>query len=184
MSTPQPPQFPPPGGTPSPYQSPMAPTGMPSPPPSAGVPGGVIAVAVYNFVLGGLSILAGLCFLLGGAVFGLGGQQLQRELAQNPQLDEQARAQVESFFQIGGAVMVIVAVLVMVMAVLWIITGVGLLRLRNWARVTTLVLAGLSGVLALCNLLQLNLLGTAVLGAYCATAFVILLRSDTAARFH
>ena len=93
-------------------------------------PDGVTILAVLAFIGAGLSALAALV-LLGLAVFA-GAGALSR-LSAYPQLAIIAG--------IGGAVFGVVCLGI---AALEVVIGIGLLKLKNWARVLTIVLCGLA----------------------------------------
>lgn len=103
----------------------------------AKVPGVVVAVAVLNFVFGGLGLLGFFCG--GGALLWMasaspfGGDPVSQALA----LTWQALRQVPGYVPVAIGQLVVGLVL----AVLVIVAGVGLLHLRGWARVLTLVYA-------------------------------------------
>lgn len=101
----------------------------------AGHSGAVTAVGVISIVLGSLFILLGICVLLGAALTGGAARELR----------DQPGAGVVGI--LAGAV-VIVALLILVLAVLLIVGGIGVLNRRNWGRILTLVLGGLSAVVA------------------------------------
>lgn len=90
-------------------------------------PGGVTFLAILAFV--GAVILA-----LGGIAMCLGGAMISR-MAVYPGMGMMAG--------IGGAV---IGLMLLGMAAVYVIMGVGLWKLQNWARILTIVLAGL-GVL-------------------------------------
>lgn len=98
--------------------------------------GAVTAVGVINIVLGSLYVLGGLCLLLGGALVGGAAQDFRG----NPG---------GGLFAVFAGAIILFAFLIIVVAVLHILGGVGVLNRRNWARILTLVLGGLSAVFAL-----------------------------------
>lgn len=95
--------------------------------------GAVTAVGVISIVLGALFVLFGICAMLGGALAGGAAHNLQG----NPGA---------GVFAVAAGFIVIFALLILVLAVLLIVGGIGVLNRRNWARILTLVLGGLSAV--------------------------------------
>lgn len=91
-------------------------------------PTGVTILAVLAFVATGLLILAALGVLLGGAMVG--------SMAARPGLGAMA-----------GAIGVVVGVVFLGFAVLYLVVGIGFLKLQNWARVLVIVLSGLGALL-------------------------------------
>lgn len=138
-----------------------------------GVPvrsGAVTAVAIVNFVLGGLSLLCGGIVLLGGAaLMGLVGKQGGAE--------EQAAAAA-----LGGIALVI-AVVMILLSLPTIIAGIGVINRRNWGRILTIVLGVLAGLLALLDLVTVNIFGLVIHAGYCVLVLVILLNQKYAAEF-
>ncbi len=181
----QPPQpFPPQGQGPQfpggqepygPYQSPQAPAMQPA---TGGTPGGVIAVAVVNFILGALDLIAGICVLTGAGMLGVAGQQ-----AMGKDMPAQQAEQVQALAFFGGAILFVIAIVLFLIGAAMITAGVGLLKRRNWARVLTLIIAGVAVLMALTSLINLQLLGAIIYGGYAAMAFAILLNREVAAHF-
>lgn len=101
--------------------------------------GAVTAVGIINIIVGSRAVLVGLCVFLGGAF--LGGAA--NDFRGNP------GAGLAGAF--AGAI-IIVAFLILVVAVLEILAGVGVLNRKNWARIMTLVLGGLSALLGLLHI--------------------------------
>lgn len=105
----------------------------------AGHSGAVTAVGIINIIIGSLSALGGLCvFLIGGLAGGAA-----HDFRGNP------GAGLAGI--LAGAILV-VAFLILVVAVLEILAGIGVLNRKNWARILTLVLGGLSAVLGLVHI--------------------------------
>ena len=88
-------------------------------------PAGVTILAIFAFFLAGLLALGGLGALLGGAVLS--------HLASSGGLKMLAG--------VGGA---IIAVVFLGFAVIYIVDGIGLLKVANWARILTIILVALS----------------------------------------
>jgi hypothetical protein len=155
--------------------------------------GAVTAVGVINIVLGSLTTMLSLCVVVFG-VFLAG-------VAADPQFGGPPKA-ARGIFGLAGAVALILGLIVLLMGVAYIISGIGILNRRNWARVLTLVLAGFTAVGALWNLIQLiQLVGGAdvpgragqIMGqlvsvclqiGYVVMAFTILLNSRYAEEFN
>ena len=106
--------------------------------------GGMTAVAVLNIVFGSIGILNGL-FLIAGAFF------LMHELSR---LD---------VFQIPVARLAF-ALLALATGIVGLIAGIGILKLRSWARTLSLVYAGL--LIALCVLSFFTVPIIASIGTY------------------
>jgi hypothetical protein len=87
-------------------------------------PTGVTILAVLAFIGAGLLVFAALAALL------MGGVMLSRMGA-------------APMGVLGGVGVAIAAVLFLVIAVLYVVMGVGLWKLLNWARILTIVLVGL-----------------------------------------
>ena len=88
-------------------------------------PTGVTILAVLGFVAAGMSVLAAIAMFLGGAFLS--------NVATRPGLGALAG--------IGGA---IIGVVFLGFAALYVVTGLGLWNLQNWARVLIIVLLGIS----------------------------------------
>jgi uncharacterized membrane protein (DUF2068 family) len=97
-------------------------------------PVGVIILAILDFIGAAGCALFGLL-----AIFGMG--MLGPTLSQNPEIGPEKAA------WIAGAGMV-VAIVCFFFAALLALLGYGMLNLRNWARIITLVLAGIAIVLS------------------------------------
>jgi hypothetical protein len=133
----------------------------------------VTAMAVVNLLYGGIGILCGLgvAFFMNLIASFFGGA-----VAADPDAPG-ARDAAGAFGMLAafGAVMGIIIILV---AGLWILAGVGLLKRRQWGRIITLVLAVITGILAVLSLfggdLRSILFGLIVYGGYTALAFAAL----------
>jgi hypothetical protein len=88
-------------------------------------PTGVTILAVIAFIFGAFLILGGLGVMLGGAVLA--------KMASSGGLGMLAG--------VGGAILGIV---LLGFAVVYVIDGIGLLKVKNWARILTIILVGLS----------------------------------------
>jgi uncharacterized membrane protein (DUF2068 family) len=109
-------------------------------------PVGVTILAILDFLGAVFCILAGLGFMLSGGM-------IAAMLSQNSQLSSQIPAGVAG---IVGGLGVGVGVGMLILAVINALLGWGLWKLKNWARVITLIFTVLGGLsLALCVLLSL-----------------------------
>ena len=86
-------------------------------------PTGVTILAVLHFLGAGFAVLCGFGFLFGGTLLALLGMSFPAGIA--------------------GFWLAVVAASFFAGAVLAVLVGVGLLRLRSWARLVSIVLAGL-----------------------------------------
>ncbi len=155
----------------------------------------VTAMAVINFVFGGLGILCGILGFLGGAFLasaGSAGSDFERELERQMR---QKGVQVPGG-QVTSKTVQTVGTIVMItslVSLLWgagaITGGIGLIGRKNWGRILTLVLAGVSGLLAILSLIQIGstgamgLLNVLIYGFYTVFAFVVLLNPNRAREF-
>ncbi len=101
-------------------------------------PTGVTVLAVLNFLGAGLyALLAVLFFLIGagGAASGV--------------LDEMGGGAAAFLLGLGAAV----GVILLIFAAIGLAIGIGMWKLRNWARIVTIVLVGLSLLLGVLGLL-------------------------------
>jgi hypothetical protein len=152
--------------------------------------GAVTAIGVINIVLGVLVILVSLCVGFFGLV--VAGVAADKQFGPNP---------ARGLFGLAGVVALIVAVIVLLFGVGYVISGIGLLNRKGWARMLTLVLAGFTALGALINLIQLiqlvvggdfpgkpgqimvQLLFVCLEIGYVVMAFAILLNNRYAAEF-
>lgn len=162
-----------------PFQSPQypgqqPPTGYGQAPPS----GAVTAVAIVNFIFGGLAAICGAVMLVGGgaianAIMGAGN---------DPNLNMEGAGVAAG--ALGGFVMVI-ALIVLLVAALYIFAGVGVIKRRQYGRILCFVLAGLHILSLVLNLAQgnINILSILISGGYIALVFAVLLNRQYAAEF-
>ena len=146
--------------------------------------GAVTAVAVVNFVLGGLTMLFGLLVLLMGTA--ITGYVINTVKNPPPGADPaQAKQAQDALAAGGGAIGIVVGAMgicSMIFGVPQIIAGIGVIKRRQWGRILTLVLAAMSGIIALLSVFALS--PTIIVHAgYCIFAFVILLNRRYAAEF-
>jgi hypothetical protein len=88
-------------------------------------PTGVTILGVLGFLIGGCLVLAGLAVILGGAVLS--------RMASSGGLGMLAG--------VGGAIL---GVIFFGFAALYIVDAIGLLKVKNWARILTIILVGMS----------------------------------------
>lgn len=93
-------------------------------------PGGVTVIAVLEFLVGALCILGGLAVMLGGGF-------LATILSQSGAQGGAAGA------GILGALGAAMGVVFLIFGALYILVGWGMLKLKQWARIVTMVFAGL-----------------------------------------
>ncbi|MGH2427473.1 MAG: hypothetical protein ACRDGV_01110 [Candidatus Limnocylindria bacterium] len=119
---------------------------QPQPPaPRPGLSGLVVTTAVLLLVFAVLTALLGVLMLLVGAL----AEQMPEILADDPMFQDPAFTD-PAFGDVMGmaqAVVYIVGGVVMVIALAHLAAGIGVLKRRGWARITGLVLAGISIVL-------------------------------------
>jgi hypothetical protein len=160
---------------------------QPPPGPPTGRSGAVTAVAIVNFVLGGLEVLFGLVIMIMGpavASFITGvASDASKQSGMNPAEAEKFRQAASAGGGFLTAVVGFIGVCFMIFGVPMILAGIGVLNRRQWGRILTLVLAVLSGLLALLNLISLNIVGLIINGGYAILAFVVLLNAKNAAEF-
>jgi hypothetical protein len=105
------------------------------------VPTAVVVVAILHFILGGIGLLSSLC---GGIALAVGGGDIGRLFAFNPEMQQQIETQqrvVTEHAPFYVAWQVEGFVVGLVLSALLVTAGVGLLRLRSWARSFSLVYA-------------------------------------------
>jgi hypothetical protein len=90
-------------------------------------PTGVTILAVLAFIGAGMLVLAALGVLVGGAMVG--------SLAARPGMG-----------MFAGALGAIIGVVFLGFAILYLVVGIGFLKLQNWARVLVIVLSGLGAL--------------------------------------
>lgn len=99
-------------------------------------PGGVTAVAIINIVLGSLALLVALC----GGFMIMAGSELVRNDPMAAAMEDFMRRQLP-FYDVVQWTNITVT---LVQAIALLVTGIGVLNLRNWARVTAVWCAVLS----------------------------------------
>jgi hypothetical protein len=97
-------------------------------------PTGVTVIAILSFLGAGLLVLFGCALLFGGAIIATLGMSVPAAMV--------------------GVGVAIAAVFFFGLAALDVVTGIGLLNMRNWARVITIVLVGLGLFFAVLGLLS------------------------------
>ena len=94
-------------------------------------PGGVTVIAVLEFLGAVFCVLAGLAMMLGGGM-------LAAIIGQSGQQGSAAGA------GILGALGAGLGIFLLVLAALYFLVGWGMLKLKSWARIVTMIFAGLS----------------------------------------
>ncbi len=156
--------------SPTPSQQPgyRAPAG----PPNTGL---ILTVAIINYVFGGLQVGCGGCLAIFGATFT---QMMTAMIEQEQQMgpEEVAGMRILTAFFIGMGVVFALTGLPTVLA------GYGVQCQKEWGRILTIVLAGISALMAIFFLLGLNPLGLFFAG-YSIFTLIVLLNSDNARAF-
>jgi hypothetical protein len=120
-------------------------------------------VAVLNF------LWAFLCLACGGVMLMAGGL-----------LWPNSPDEVTNMFK---SLLVVLAVASFVIASPLFAAGCGLVARREWGRILSLILGGISGFLALLSAVNQGYLGAVFYGGYFVTAYVVLLQRRYAAEF-
>jgi hypothetical protein len=110
-----------------------------------------MVIAILNFIFGGLGLIGSLC---GGVAFVVGAALLQ-SLPPGPAGTPNPAQELTKFFQsIPGYIpfMIVSLILGAIMGVVLIVAGVGLLQMRNWGRITSIVYAIAMIIISLFNL--------------------------------
>lgn len=160
---------------------------------SAARSGAVTGVGIVSIIIGCLDLLVGVCFLLVVVVMGDAGN----------------RAGGFAMPGFGGtvAVVVVATLLILLWGTLALVSGVGVLNRRQWARIMVLILSGIGAAAGLLFLVgAIGILGAgpnvpgdhgallmgvfvylllaAVLIGYCVWSYVVLLNSRNGAEFN
>jgi len=135
----------------------------------------IIAVAIINYVFGGLQVACGGCLAIFGATFT---QMMGGIIEQEQQLgpEEVAGLRVMTAIFIGMGVVFALTGLPTVLA------GYGVQCQKEWGRILTIVLAGISALMGILFLLGLNPIGLFFAG-YSIFTLIVLLNSDNARAF-
>ncbi len=148
--------------------------------------GAVTAVGVVTLILSALRGLSGLVLALCGVMFGLVGNAAAPNVPNNAA----AGPLPAGAMAVGAIFLAAIGVMVCLLAVLSVIAGIGVLRRREWARITTLVLAGLESLgllfVVLCMVLAPSpiwAMSLLISGGYVVLCFVVLLKRQNAAEF-
>jgi hypothetical protein len=143
-----------------------------------GRPTGVTVIAILDFLGAGLCILGGLGMMLGGGFIAS---------IINQQGGQGSVGAAGVFAGIG----VMIGIVCLVIAAIDIVLAMGLLKLKEWARIVTIVLTGIFGALGLLGLLtssfiHFNLIATVIrICVLAIQAFIIiyLLKPEVKAAF-
>jgi hypothetical protein len=147
-------------------------------------------VGVVSLVYGSLITLCGLAFMLFFTAFASFFGAAVQEASKN-NTPEQAKA-VEAAGGMMGILAgagAIIGICFIGIAVLFILGGIGVLKRQQWGRILTLVLGGITGLLALLSLFSIarnpgqTLLALILYGGYTALTYVVLLNTENAAEF-
>ncbi|MBA2116493.1 hypothetical protein [Bremerella alba] len=159
-----------------PFRSPTSPPSAAYPSPSAEPNTGlIVAVAIVNYVFGGLQVACGGCLAIFGATFTqmIGGIMEQ---------DRQMTPQDQAALGIMTAVFIGIGVVFALTGLPTVLAGYGVQCQKEWGRILTIVLAGISALMGILLLLGLNPLGLLFAG-YSIFTLVVLLNSSNAKAF-
>jgi hypothetical protein len=145
------------------------------PAPKSGI---VTAIGVVNFVFAGLNLLCGLLALVGGAIAGAVVSKAASESASTEA--NQATVAVSGAI---GLIIIVMAVLGLIMGALMLAAGLGIVKRRKWGRMLTLILGGLSALMAVLSLVQFNIVGVLLQGGYAGLVLAVLLQKKHADEF-
>ncbi len=134
--------------------------------------GNVVALSVLQIVYGGLLVLGGLFVALIG---GFASAAIGKAFAEYGG---------ESWGALGAAMFVVIGMVMIALGALPIVSGIGLMKYRNWGRIFTLVMATLAGLGALMSLFDADIVAALVPGGFCAYAWIILTRPHIIALFN
>ncbi|MEW4564256.1 hypothetical protein AB1K70_17090 [Bremerella sp. JC770] len=159
-----------------PFRSP-SPTQTPGyrPPTGEANTGLIVAVAIINYVFGGLQVGCGACLAIFGATF----TQMMGGIIEQ---DQQMTPEDHAALGIMTAVFIGMGVVFALTGLPTVLAGYGVQCQREWGRILTIVLAGISALMAVMLLLGLNPLGLFFAG-YSIFTLVVLLNSDNARAF-
>lgn len=135
----------------------------------------IIAVAIINYVFGGLQVGCGACLAIFGATFTqMMGGIIEQDQQMSP--EDQAALGIMTAVFIGMGVVFALTGLPMLLA------GYAVQCQKEWGRILTIVLAGISALMAILMLMGLNPLGLFFAG-YSIFTLVVLLNSNNARAF-
>jgi hypothetical protein len=143
----------------------------------------VTAVAVVNFVLASLwviGIIAAIIF--GGAILSMFSSIAKSNPPANQVQAQQAQQAVNAAATIGGIAIAVASTCFGIFAACFAVAGYGVLKRRQWGRIMTLVLGGLTAILALLSLLSLSPT-VVVYAGYTAFVYIVLLNRRYGAEF-
>ncbi len=134
--------------------------------------GNVVALSVLQIVYGAVLVLVGLFVaILGGTASAAIGKAF-------------AEYGGETWGAMGAAMFVVFGLVFMMVGSIPIISGIGLIKYRNWGRIFTLVMATFAGLSAIFSLANGAFEGMLIPGAFSAYAWVILTRPHIIALFN
>jgi hypothetical protein len=149
----------------------------------------VLVVALYSFAVGGIALLIGILILaLGGTLIGMASSAASNVNTQGmtPQEAAQVRQAAKGFGTAATGLLAVIAGCWGIMAIPYIITGVGVLKRRQWGRIMAFIMGGFAAIGGLINLLGMNIVSillALVLIGYCVASYVILFNHKFAAEF-
>lgn len=103
-------------------------------------PAGVTVIAILQFIGAAMCLFAGLAFLLAG------GTIAASMAAANREGGAMGSGLVGAFIGAG-------AIVCLIFAALWLITAIGMLKLKSWGRWMTIIFTGIAAVLAVLGLI-------------------------------
>lgn len=159
-----------------PFRSPVSTQqpGYQSPPGQANT-GLILTVAIINYVFGGLQLGCGACLIIFGASF----TQLMGGLVEQGQ---QMTPEEAAGLGLMTAIFIGMGVVFSVTGLPTILAGYGVQCHKEWARILTIVLAGISALMGVLLLLGLNPVGLFFAG-YSIFTLIVLLNADNARAF-
>ena len=107
-------------------------------------PTAVLVIAIFHFIIGGLGVISSLCFgilmLILAALFNVAISEMQKKDPQEAKLLEDF---IGSFANIPGLIPYLIGstVISLILAVVLIVAGFGLLKMRGWARTASILYA-------------------------------------------
>ncbi len=135
-------------------------------------PGSVTAVAIIQLVFGVIGALFSLLGILGGALFGSALSNVS-EHAEDPQA-------AAAFAAIGGGVILVLSVIGLLTSALSILFSIGLLQLKTWGWIGSLIIQGIGLLSNLAQVVGGNFLSA--IGLIVGGVIIFILLQPTAKR--
>jgi hypothetical protein len=149
--------------------------------------GAVTAVAILDFAFGALWLLCGVIITFAGGMMAQFLPQIMEQAAKDPNMTEEQRQQMQQFQDVGagtvGGIVLVIGVITMLIGIPTIVAGVGVMKRRSWGRILTIVIGVIAAVIGVLNLVQLNICGVIIYGAYAGVVLAILFNPRYAAEF-